>query len=636
MTPTRVRDIVSVEQRIRAALPGYDIGEQIGLGGCGIVLSGTHQKLKRRVAIKQIPIQFAEDDAVRRRFRAEAQLMAAIDHPHVVPVYDYVEDDELCLLVMEYLPGGTVASRFATDGFDAGSAIAVALACAAGLHDAHKHGVLHRDIKPANLLFSANGTVKLTDFGIAKIIGGNDTLMTRAGEVVGTPSYIAPEQARGQELSPATDVYALATMVYQLLSGKLPFPAGDDSMAVLFMHAFEQPTPLSTAAPGIPSPIADVVMRGLATQPTDRFDSAEAFGVALAEPAADSWGTDWLTPVGIPVIGADTIVAAATRSTQPAGERTQAPHHAGAQGHAGSPDASSTARVRPAEPLTRPRIELSDLDRHDVVPVQRAINFRSPRLPFALATVLAIIAIAVAVIGLGALPRGGDLPAGAVTFAGIDPTTAVATDVDLSKPIPVTVTGAFGDRVTLGWDVLGMTIGRHDAALQPGPAGLAGSVPPPLNPHLIAGRTTAVLTVFNGEIPTATYRFGVKSTQPATTTAVAVGAMLLVLFAAAYVESGLRALRRGRSRLSAGVTVPLGMAGLAVATVAGAWVLLGHEPTRTTVVVSGGLAIAAGIAAAVGGARVGRTFRHRRSQRALERALAMKIYGKQRWSLVRQ
>ena len=254
---------------------------------------------------------------------------------------------------MEHLPGGTVADRFSKDGFNASSAIAVALACAAGLEAAHKHGVLHRDIKPANLLFSANGSVKLGDFGIARIVGGNDALVTRAGEVIGTPSYMAPEQVRGQ-MSPATDVYQLATMLYQLLSGVLPFPPGADSMAVLFMHAFEQPRPLTEVAPVVPESIAEVVMRGLATDPTERFESAESFGVALAGPAADAWGADWLVPVGIPVIGADTIIAAATGTgRQPNGPPTAMPTMTG------EPIPTPTKRVRPAERTERPRIELA-------------------------------------------------------------------------------------------------------------------------------------------------------------------------------------------------------------------------------------------------------------------------------------
>ncbi len=458
--------MTSIEDRIRAALPGFDIGEQIGRGGCGVVLSGIHRQLHRQVAIKKIPPQFAEDPAVRRRFIAEARLMAAIDHPHVVPVYDYIEYEDLCLLVMEYLPGGTVASRFSQDGFNASSAIAVALACAAGLDAAHSHGVLHRDIKPANLLFSANGSVKLADFGIARIVGGNDTLVTRAGEVVGTPSYMAPEQARGQEVSPATDVYQLATMLYQLLSGVLPFPAGGDSMAVLFMHAFEQPRPLTEVAPVVPKSIADVVMRGLATDPTERFDSAESFGVALAGPAADAWGADWLVPVGIPVIGADTIIAAATGTgRQPNSSMTAMTEMTG------SSVPTPTERVRPAERAERPRIELADVGRDDVVPVQQVVKFRSPRVPVVVAAVLALSAVAVALIGLGAPPRGGDLQPGMVTVAGVDPTSGDEVRADWSKPIPVTVAGVQAGTAALALDVAGATIGRHEAPITPSDLG---------------------------------------------------------------------------------------------------------------------------------------------------------------------
>lgn len=614
--------MTTIEDRIRAALPNFDIGGQIGRGGCGVVLSGTHRQLRRQVAIKQIPPQFAESAAVRRRFLVEAQLMASIDHPHVVPVYDYVEDGDLCLLVMEYLPGGTVATRFTTKGFDAASAIAVTLACAAGLEAAHRHGVLHRDIKPANLLFSANGAVKLTDFGIAKIVGGNDTLVTRAGEIVGTPSYIAPEQVRGQELTPATDVYALATMLYQLLSGVLPFPPGDHGMAVLFMHAFEQPKPLTEVAPTVPEPIADVVMRGLATDPTERFDSAESFGIALAEPAAGTWGSDWLTPVGIPVIGADTIVNAATRSEHPSRPT--------------EPQDPNRMRVRPAEALPRPRIELADVGRKDVAPVQQVVKFPSPRVPVAVAAVLAVLAVAVALVGLGAPPRGGDLAPGTVTVAGVDPTTGADVKVDMTKPIPVSVAGLPGDRVALAVDVAGATIGHHEAPIAPAAPVPTAMVPAPFNPYVLAGRMTGVITVLNGQTAIATYRFGLTSTQPATTTGLTVAAAVLALFTAAYLESCLRALRRGRGRFSASVGLPLSAAGFAVAVAGVGWVLLGHQPTVGTLVASAAIAAVAGIAATVGAMRAGRTYRYRRSRRALERALAIKLHQGERWSLVRR
>lgn len=607
------------EERIRVALPGYDVGGQIGHGGCGVVLSGLHRSLRRQVAIKQIPPQFADDVRVRRRFVAEARLMAAIDHPHVVPVYDYIEHDDLCLLVMEYLPGGTVGDRFASDGFDAASAMAVALSCAAGLDVAHRRGVLHRDVKPANLMFSANGTVKLSDFGIAKIVGGDETLVTRAGEVIGTPSYIAPEQARGQELSPATDVYALATMLYQLLSGVLPFPPGEDSMATLFMHAFEKPTPLTEAAPAVPDPIADVVMRGLATDPTERFGSAESFGVALAEPAADCWGSNWLGPVGIPVIGADTIVAAATGTGHRSG--VPGPPARGARSMSVPPSGKST-RVRPAQASPASGVQLADIDRRDVVPVQQVVKFRSPKMPFLVAAALALAAVALALIGLGAPPRGGDLPLGTVTVAGVDPVAGNEIEVDLSKPIPVTVAGVEGGAAALGLNLLGMPLGRHDAPLTPAADGLTAAVPAPMNPYLVAGRMTAELELMSGETPTATYQFGIRSTQPAITTAVAFATVVLTAFAAAYIESYVRALRKGRSRLSGSLGLPLSAAALAVAAVGAVWVLLGREPTVATLVGCAGLAAAAGIAATVGAMRIGRKYRYRRSRRARERAQA--------------
>lgn len=170
---------------LSSALPAYDIGEELGQGGMGVVVSGQHRQLGRRVAIKQLPEAFAADPGVRRRFTAEAQVLASLDHPHVVPVYDFVEREGICLLVMELLPGGTLRSRAATDGCTAPYAVAVSLACLSGLSAAHRRGILHRDVKPENMLFAASGVLKVTDFGIAKVIGGPGTVLTRVGDVVG-------------------------------------------------------------------------------------------------------------------------------------------------------------------------------------------------------------------------------------------------------------------------------------------------------------------------------------------------------------------------------------------------------------------------------------------------------------------
>jgi len=307
------------------ALPAYDIGDELGQGGMGVVVSGQHRQLDRQVAIKQLPLAVAEDQDVRRRFMSEARVLASLDHPHVVPVYDFVESDGVCLLVMELLPGGTLRSRVSVaGGVSAPYAVAVSLACLSGLSAAHRRGVLHRDIKPENMLFASSGVLKVTDFGIAKVIGGPGTALTRVGELIGTPAYIAPEQVRGGEVSPATDVYMVATMLYELLAGVLPFPGGGDHMAVLFKHAYEEPVPLLDAAPAVPEPVAAVVMRGLATAPADRFGTAEAFGVALAEAGAQAWGPGWLSAEPVPIMDAGPIMGAATGHSSVSGSGARA------------------------------------------------------------------------------------------------------------------------------------------------------------------------------------------------------------------------------------------------------------------------------------------------------------------------
>jgi serine/threonine protein kinase len=302
------------QEHLSRLLPAYDIGEQLGQGSMGVVISGQHRQLGRRVAIKQLPAAAAADPEVQRRFTAEARVLASLDHPHVVPVYDFVDRDGMCLLVMELLPGGTLRSRVMdAGGFTAPRAIAVCLACTSGLAAAHRRGVLHRDVKPENMLFTASGVLKVADFGIAKVLGGASAHTTRHGEVIGTPAYIAPEQVRGGQVSPATDVYGVATMLYELLAGVLPFPDDGEGgeLALLFKHAYEEPVPLGDVAPGVPDPVASVVMRALATEPAGRYETAESFGVALAEAGTQAWGKGWLATEQVPIMDAGAITGAA-------------------------------------------------------------------------------------------------------------------------------------------------------------------------------------------------------------------------------------------------------------------------------------------------------------------------------------
>jgi Protein kinase domain len=167
------------------------------------------------------------------------------------------------------------------------------------------------------MLFATSGVLKVADFGIAKVLGGAGTAITKLGEVIGTPAYIAPEQVRGGALSPATDMYAVATMLYEMLAGRLPFPNEGDDLALLFKHAYEKPIPLRDVAPGVPEVLAAVVMRALATEPADRFGTAEDFGVALAQAGAEAWGPDWLATEQVPIMDAGPIIGAAGRATSP-------------------------------------------------------------------------------------------------------------------------------------------------------------------------------------------------------------------------------------------------------------------------------------------------------------------------------
>jgi serine/threonine protein kinase len=207
------------------------------------------------------------------------------------------------------------------------------------------------------MLFAASGVVKVTDFGIAKVIGGPETVVTRDGDVLGTPAYIAPEQVRGGQLSPATDVYGLATVLYELMAGVLPFPEEAEQVAILFKHAYETPVSLRDAAPDVPEPVAAVVMRGLATEPAQRFASAEAFGVALAEASTQAWGTGWLPSDVLPLMDAGPIRSATGPPSAPHGRAL--PTAPPAQARETAAASTAGAARKPIDPARRRRLIIS-------------------------------------------------------------------------------------------------------------------------------------------------------------------------------------------------------------------------------------------------------------------------------------
>ncbi|HYF47452.1 MAG TPA: serine/threonine-protein kinase, partial [Acidimicrobiales bacterium] len=432
---------------IATALPGYDVQGVLGRGAMGVVLGGRHRKLDRAVAIKQLPPAVAEDEEARARFGTEARVLASLTHPHIVPVFDYVEREGLCLLVMEALPGGSVWDRFTTDGLTPATTCAVAVATCAGLQHAHDQQVLHRDIKPENLLFAGDQTLKVTDFGIAEVLGGDQTLATAEGGVVGTPAYMAPEQAEGGALGPTADVYATGTLLYELLSGRLPFEA-DDAVDLLNRRLAEDPRPLTDVAAHVPGPLVEVVMRALARDPGRRQASARELGGEVVAAAADAWGPDWLEHSAVNVL----TPLAPIRSTAPAPTTDEAPVVAEptvdrtrgtrVSGEATAPDADAV--VRPTLATGRVRQDgtrISDLGRDDLVAVQDILT--PPPVPLrglaALAACLVALVL-VALLGPGAPDRtASDVAAERVVLGGTDLAAADAASLDFAGDIGLLV-----------------------------------------------------------------------------------------------------------------------------------------------------------------------------------------------------
>jgi predicted Ser/Thr protein kinase len=288
---------MKLRKLVSGALPDYDIGVELGRGGCGVVFGGTHRRLGRRVAIKVLTPGVAANPDIRTRFLIEGEVLAALDHPGIVSIYDYVERDGLCLLVMEHISGRDLWSRFRESGLTwRGSCVAMSAICTA-LQHAHDRGVLHRDMKPSNVLVTDDGVVKVIDFGIAKMIGGTRSYATTTGQLLGTPAYMAPEQIDGGVLGERTDVYCAGSMFYELLCGTLPFPDEDNMWAILARKIREPPEPLPLRDADVPTALAEVAMRAVARHPGDRFPSARAFGAAIAAAAELVWGRGW---VGFP------------------------------------------------------------------------------------------------------------------------------------------------------------------------------------------------------------------------------------------------------------------------------------------------------------------------------------------------
>ncbi len=256
----------------------YRIIRPVGQGGMARVLLAEDADLHRPVALKILSGRYAGDAAFVERFTREARAVAALNHPNIVQIYDRGTVNGQPYIAMEYVEGETLKHLISRDApLPPKRVIDIALQILAALRSAHKKDVIHRDIKPQNILLLADGRVKVTDFGIARA-GASE--MTEEGSVVGTAQYLAPEQARGLAVGPSADLYSTGVVIYEMLTGRVPF-LGDSSVAIAMKHVQERPTPPRLVTPGIPPELEAVVMRALEKDPLLRYRTADEMGVEL-------------------------------------------------------------------------------------------------------------------------------------------------------------------------------------------------------------------------------------------------------------------------------------------------------------------------------------------------------------------
>jgi tetratricopeptide (TPR) repeat protein len=266
---------------MRPRVPGYEVLEELGRGGVGVVYKARHQALQRLVALKVLLAGEHAAPAQLTRFRGEAEALARLRHPNIVQVYEVNEHGGLPFFALELVDGTTLAERLGGAPQPVREAARLVEELARAVHAAHQQGVIHRDLKPANILMTADGTAKITDFGLAKrvdVVG----VPTQSGEIVGTPSYMAPEQARGDRKSvgPASDVYALGAILYELLTGRPPFRAVTP-LDTLLQVLNEEPVPPHRLQPKVPRDLETICLKCLAKAPQRRYPTAETLAEDL-------------------------------------------------------------------------------------------------------------------------------------------------------------------------------------------------------------------------------------------------------------------------------------------------------------------------------------------------------------------
>jgi eukaryotic-like serine/threonine-protein kinase len=257
----------------------YEIVDEIGAGGMGVVYKAEDLKLKRTVALKFLPPELAELPDFKERFLREAQAAAALAHPNICVVYEAGESEARPFIAMEYVEGETLRDRIRRGPLEPSEALDIAAQVAAGLGEAHTSGIVHRDVKSANIMVTKDGRAKVMDFGLAKFAGG--VSLTKSRTTLGTVAYMSPEQARGERFDHRTDIWSLGVVLYEMLAGKHPFEGGGDQSVIrAILH--KEPEPVTKARPDAPPAVEQILGQALAKKASERYQTMDEFRGDLA------------------------------------------------------------------------------------------------------------------------------------------------------------------------------------------------------------------------------------------------------------------------------------------------------------------------------------------------------------------
>jgi serine/threonine protein kinase len=421
-----------VGNRVARTVGRYEILDELGRGGMATVYLARQSDLDRLVALKELSSFRQSDPAFTRRFLRESRVAGSLSHPNIVTVHDYFEHDGAPYIAMEYVSRGSLRPHI---GHLPLPQVAGALeGILAALGYAERHHIVHRDLKPENVMVTEDGRVKLTDFGIAKATGQafRGSFLTAAGTTVGTPNYMAPEQAMGKDVGPWTDLYSVGVMAFEMFVGEVPFHDTEEPVAVLMRQVSDPIPPARSLNPDVDQAISDWIERLLVKEPEQRVQSAgeawDAFEEIVLRLAGPRWGRSArLAPLSAPVAVAESPVSSTLPTTSRRRTRSE----------------TTTHRVRGAEAAAPARTVMPTRPRKDPVPDElpghdgsapRPRSRRRPLLTAAFAALAALVALAAAFGGRGSDQGGSPRTAGGATTAMVP--TASVSGRDLAVAVP--------------------------------------------------------------------------------------------------------------------------------------------------------------------------------------------------------